>query len=84
VSSLRDRSEAPRRRMRASGMHPGWACFLAAWASGMFTLAATCTWLTWGMIARPVGMSGPLVLTGIAIALFYIAGCKAEKLTERD
>lgn len=82
MSSLPARREAPRRRIRASGMHPGWACFLAAWASGMFTVAALGAWVTW-MIGR-ADLFGTLFLSGIAIALFIIGGKKAEKLTERD
>lgn len=81
MSSLPDRREAPRRRLRASGMHPGWACFLAAWGSGMFSAAATAAWVSW-MLNR-ADLIGALFLTGIAIGLFIIAGKQAEKLTER-
>lgn len=82
MSSLPDRRDSPRRRIRASGMHPGWACFMAGWGSGIFTLAALGAAAQWA--AMRLDLWGLLVPAAIAIILFIVGARKAEKLTERD
>lgn len=82
MSRLPDRREAPRRRIRASGMHPGWACFLVAFSAGIFTTAAMGEWVSW-MLGRG-DLISTLIVSAIAIVLFAIGGKKAEKLTEQD
>lgn len=84
MSSLPDRSESPRRRIRASGMHPGWACFMCALSAGFFTALT----MVGAIIAVAHGWEnarfGTLIVTSAtAITLFIIGGRKAEKLWER-
>lgn len=76
MSNPEQRRAAP----RASGMHPGWACFLAAFGAGIFTMIAMAAAVRWMMGWDRLGML--LVTGGIALALFIIGGRKAEKLRE--
>lgn len=57
-------------------MHPGWACFLAAYGSGMatvWTMLYVIVHADWGFIWG----------AGVAIGLFVLGGRKAEKLYDR-
>lgn len=75
MSSLEQRRETPRRRT-GSRMHPGWACFLLAWFSGMFTMAT--------MIYIMIHMDWGFWFGGlIALGTFIAGGRKAEKLYDR-
>lgn len=79
MSNLDDRRSS--RRRRARGMHPGWACFMAA---------------HWGGFALGLGFVGavrwahdlqsgwfPVIAFTVWMVLFIIGGRKAEKLLER-
>lgn len=84
MSSLPDRSESPRvppPRRRATGMHPGWAAFMLAWFSGIFTMAAMLASVQWAAFRQPIGY---VVFCGaVAAALFILGGRRAEKLWDR-
>jgi hypothetical protein len=83
MSDYQRRRDAPRRNIRSgSRMHPGWACFLLAWGSGMFTVFAMMSAIHWAALKLPFGYV--VVTGGIAIALFLMGGKIAERLWDRQ
>lgn len=76
MSNLKRRRES--RRHRASGMHPGWMCFMAAHWGGFFLgLDITAAW-QWA--AMRISVWPVIILTGLWFILFIIGGKKAERL----
>lgn len=63
-----------------SNMHPGWTCFLAAFASGMFSIAALLFAVRW--LQGWDRATSTIIVAVIAVVLFLIGGSKAEKLRE--
>lgn len=62
-------------------MHPGWACFLAAWGSGLMAAFAMLATVQWAMLKLPFGY---VAFTWFVwTALFIIGGKKAERLWDR-
>lgn len=82
MSGPADRRNSPRRQIRsASRMHPGWACFLLAWGSGMMTAFACLSAIQWAALRLPVGY---VIFTAVtAMALFILGGKIAERLWDR-
>lgn len=81
MSNSEQRRNAPRRQVGSgSHMHPGWACFLAAFGSGIFTMVAMMAGIRWLQGWDRASMFA--VVGCIAIALFIIGGRKAERLRD--
>lgn len=81
MSSLRSRrNDLPSRR--SSGMHPGWACFMAALGSGFFMAFAMAGLVVSATRGDPDYL-GFTILISISVTLFIIGGRKAERLHER-
>lgn len=60
-------------------MHPGWACFLLAWGSGLFAAFAMLATIQWATLKLPFGF---VVFLWLAwVALFILGGKKAEGLS---
>ena len=81
VSNLHDRRNSPQRRIRG-GIHPGWACFLLAWGSGMFTFAGGLATIQYGLGRATEGAT--IISFVLAAFLFILGGNKAEGLTDRE
>lgn len=82
MSNLQQRRNSPRLQVRGgSRMHPGWACFLAAWGSGLMAAFALLATVQWAALKLPFGYVAFLWFAWMA--LFIIGGKKAEKLWDR-
>lgn len=66
--------------MRQSRMHPGWACFFAAFGSGVFTAIAMLAAVRWLQGWDRAGMTA--IAAAIAIGLYTIGARKAETLDD--
>lgn len=80
MSSLPQRRESPRRRIRSGGMLPGYVVMLTAYVSGLATFSTIFIAIEWLMLRR----SGwDVIITGaVAVALLGVSAWKAEKLRD--
>lgn len=80
MSSLPQRRESPRRRIRSGGMLPGYVVLFTAWISGIFTIACMLIAGEWLMLRR----SGwDVIITGaVAVALLGVSAWKADRLRD--
>lgn len=83
MSNLRNRRNAPRRQISSgSRMHPGWACFLLAWSSGLMAAIAIAATFQWAAMKLPFGY---VAFTWFSwMALFILGGKIAERLWDRS
>lgn len=82
MSDLHQRRNTPRRRVDGSRMHPGWACFLLAWGSGLFAAFAMMATIQWAAMRLPFGYVA--FLWAVWMALFIMGGKIAERLWDRS
>lgn len=80
MSSLPQRRESPRRRIRSGGMLPGYVVMFTAYVSGIATLSTMFITVEWFMLRR----SGwDVIITGaIAVALLGVSAWKADRLRD--
>lgn len=83
MSNHQQRRNAPRRQVHgASRMHPGWACFLLAWGSGLFAAFAMMATIQWAAMRLPFGY---VAFTWFVwMVLFILGGKIAERLWDRS
>jgi len=79
VSNL-DRRRRDRRRRSSGGMHPGWACFMAAHWGGFALGIGFVAVIRWAF--DQIDGSLPIAAFVIWVFLLILGGKKAERLRE--